>query len=113
MTYLTDMNMKSVALRIREQRLSQALTQADLARLAGVSTRSITRIEAGNSCDLATFMRILEPLGFLDRFMELFAPQLDPFMAAEREKRGAVRQRVRRPSRVAEQKDHFQWGEDQ
>jgi DNA-binding XRE family transcriptional regulator len=47
--------------RIREQRL---MSKAELARLAGVSSVTIDRIERGEDCRMETKRKILLALGF-------------------------------------------------
>lgn len=95
---------------LRQRRISKAWTQADLAREAGVSLRSISRIESGHSCDLSTFVRILDALSLLDRVNAVLYPQQDPIALAEQEQRGRERQRVRRSDKQEEQDGAFQWG---
>lgn len=51
--------------RIAARRLSRHWRQADLAYEAGVSNRTVQRIEAGNSVQLAMFLRVLRALGLL------------------------------------------------
>ena len=46
---------------IREKRL---LSKTELARLAGVSSLTIDRIEKGNGCQLETKRKIIQALGY-------------------------------------------------
>ena len=54
--------------RLSRQRVALQLTQADLAERAGVSKRTVERIEAGKSAQTATLVRILRVLDLLDGF---------------------------------------------
>ena len=60
--------------RLRSARLSRDLTQAQLALDAGVSKRTVERIEAGRSTQLNSFIRILRSLGLLDRLDSFLPP---------------------------------------
>lgn len=51
--------------RVGRYRLHLHLTQADLAEQAGVSKRTIERLEAGASIQLSTFIRMLRVLNLL------------------------------------------------
>lgn len=51
--------------RVARHRLSKNLTQADLAEAAGVSKRTLERIEAGNSAQLSSLFNILRALDLL------------------------------------------------
>ena len=48
--------------RAQQHRVGMNLTQAELANSAGVSQRTIERLEGGNSVQLDTLMRILRAL---------------------------------------------------
>ena len=65
--------------RLVHRRLERNLTQAQLSREAGVSKRTIERIESGGSTQLSTLIRILRALELLDRFEKLIpAPPPSP-----------------------------------
>ena len=63
--------------RLSSVRLSRDLTQAQLAQDAGVSKRTVERIEAGQSAQLTSFIRILRTLQLLDG-LELLLPPPQP-----------------------------------
>lgn len=63
--------------RLSSVRLSRDLTQAQLAQDAGVSKRTVERIEAGQSAQLTSFIRILRSLDLLDG-LELLLPPPHP-----------------------------------
>ena len=60
--------------RLSSVRLSRDLTQAELAHDAGVSKRTVERIEAGQSAQLTSFIRILRTLDLLDGLGLLLPP---------------------------------------
>ena len=58
-------------------RLNAGATQAALAHEAGVSKRTLERIEAGESVQLANFMRLLRALGLVEN-LDALAPPDEP-----------------------------------
>jgi transcriptional regulator with XRE-family HTH domain len=66
-----------IGARLSFVRLSRDLTQARLARDAGVSKRTVERVEAGQSAQLTSFIRILRTLGLLGG-IELLLPPPEP-----------------------------------
>ena len=62
--------------RLMHRRLERNLTQAALSREAGVSKRTIERVESGGSTQLSTLIRILRALGLLGRFENLIPAPL-------------------------------------
>jgi transcriptional regulator with XRE-family HTH domain len=53
-------------------RLNRNWTQAKLAAEAGISKRTVERLEAGDSVQLASLIRVCRPLGLLARLEALF-----------------------------------------
>ena len=60
--------------RLRRYRLQQNVTQAALARDAGVGTRTIRNVERGGDMQLSTVLRSLRALGRLDA-LDAFLPR--------------------------------------
>ena len=58
----TDPVLKEIGVRLTQQRVLAELTQAGLAEKAGVSKRTVERIEAGNSIQLSTMIQVLRVL---------------------------------------------------
>ena len=56
-----------IGTRIAARRLNRQWRQADLAFEAGVSKRTVERIEAGVSVQTVLLLRVLRALGLLDR----------------------------------------------
>lgn len=63
--------------RLGAVRLAHDMTQAELAREAGVSKRTLERIEAGQSAQITSFIRVLRALGLTER-LELLLPPAQP-----------------------------------
>src|SRR5690606_28813663 len=87
---------RALAERLSRQRISAALTQAQLARRAGVSPRTVVRMEAGQGGDLRNLIRVLRALGLVTGFNAL-VPALPPSPIEQLKLRGKQRQRVRTP----------------
>ena len=58
--------LKEMGNRIAQYRLNQDKTQAALAQEAGVSNRTMTRVENGNSIQASSLIRILRALKLVD-----------------------------------------------
>ena len=102
---------------LARQRVLAGLTQLDVAARAGVSLRTVIRLEAGASSQLTNLVRVLRALGLLDNLERLAPPQppspLDQLALKKKE-----RQRVRRSPRRAHGPDRdrgsaggWQWGD--
>ena len=63
--------------RLARCRIELGLSQAKLAEQAGVSKRTVERIEAGATTQTVTLIRILRELQLLER-METLAPETGP-----------------------------------
>ena len=103
-SYLDD-----IGKRIKQYRVSLNMTQQDLADKSGVSKRSISRIEQGESSQMETFIKILMALDLIDNFDLLIPDQtVRPSFYLENNKK--TRQRVRKPSNSA---NEFKWGDEE
>jgi transcriptional regulator with XRE-family HTH domain len=60
--------------RLSAARLARNLTQAQLARSAGISKRTRERMEAGKSAQVTSLIRVLRALDLLDAFAQLLPP---------------------------------------
>jgi DNA-binding XRE family transcriptional regulator len=56
--------MKPNKISFKEIREKQMISVAELARKAGVSTQTITRIESGGTCRMDTMRKIILALGY-------------------------------------------------
>ena len=88
-----------LGLRLKAVRLSQSLTQADLAERAGISVGTVKALErTGQSC-VASLVRVVQALGLTDQLQSLFVLQVQSIAAMEQAQR-AKRQRAPRKARV-------------
>ncbi len=79
---------------LRAIRLSGNISQAQLAGQAGVSRRTITRLESGDGTSLDTFIRVVQALGLADHLNSLLpTPEVRPIERVRG--RGRERQRAR------------------
>jgi transcriptional regulator with XRE-family HTH domain len=99
--------------RLARHRLHQRRTQAQLAEAAGVSKRTIERIEAGHSVQLSSFLRLCRALDLLEGLATL-VPVLPMSPMSQLELRGKQRQRVRATQDAtttpATSRDAWTWG---
>ena len=97
--------------RIAQCRLDHRLTQAHMAKQAGVSKRTVERIEAGGSAQMSTIIRILRVLDLLPG-LDLLIPEPGPRPMDLLKLKGKVRQRA--SSKQAPNRSHkkWSWGDD-
>ena len=90
-----DAILEELGRRLRRHRLDRNVTQAALAREAGISKPTLQRLEAGASVQLVSLLRVMRALGLLDQLDALVPdPLVRPLELLER--RGKVRQRASR-----------------
>ncbi len=80
--------------RMAEARLAKAMTQAQFALAAGVSKRTVERLEDGGSVQVANLIRCLRALGKLEG-LERLLPETPPNPIDLLERHGKTRQRAR------------------
>lgn len=80
--------------RLARIRLDANLTQADLAHEAGVSKRTIERLEAGASTQLGNLLRVLRALDLLGR-LDPLVPAALPSPVQQLRLEGRTRERAR------------------
>lgn len=86
--------LKELGERIAWARIEQNRTQAALAEEAGVSKRTIERLESGEvATQLSGFLRVCRVLGLLDR-LENFLPEAGASPMAQLKQAGRRRQRA-------------------
>jgi putative transcriptional regulator len=97
--------------RLEGIRLARNVTQVQLAVEAGVSPRTIRRLEKGQGVSLDTFIRVLRALGIQENLVALLP---DPSIQPVQRVAGTRTQRKRaRPAKPPdEQKLSWRWGDD-
>jgi transcriptional regulator with XRE-family HTH domain len=58
--------------RIRTQRLSQGLSQSDLASMAGLSLGAVRTLESRGRSSLETFIKVTKSLGLIGELEDIF-----------------------------------------
>ena len=97
--------------RLGRRRVELELTQADLAREAGVSKRTVERIEAGESVQTANLIRILRVMGLLEA-LNAAIPEAGPRPMDLLKLRGKERQRASSKKRKKELGEEWSWGDE-
>ncbi len=97
--------------RLAQARLNQSLTQEALALRAGVSKRTVERLESGSvGTQLSAFIRVCRALSLLER-LDLLVPDPVPSPIAQLKLRGKRRQRASSPRTPAKPPAQpWQWG---
>lgn len=100
--------LQELGARLSHRRKLVQLTQAELAREAGVSRSTVERLEAGHSVQFTNLIRVLRQLGLLAN-LEALLPPAEP-SPMELLKRGKPRRRVRKPKDAGEE---WTWATDE
>ena len=87
-----------LGLRLKAVRLSQLLTQTDLAERAGVSVGTVKSLEKTGQSSVASLVRVVQALGLTDQLQSLFVLQVQSIAQMEQAQR-AQRQRAPRKAR--------------
>ncbi|MBX3130172.1 MAG: helix-turn-helix transcriptional regulator [Polyangiaceae bacterium] len=101
---------KALGERLARVRLERNLTQTELADQAGVSKRTVERLEGGGSTQLSSFIRICRALGLLERLEQLVPPPV-PSPIEQLALRGKRRLRAR-PRRTPVERKPWKWGDE-
>ena len=96
--------------RLARHRLERNLTQAELAKEAGVSKRTLVRLEGGESVQLTNLIRILRVLDLLEN-LEAFIPPPAPSPIEQLRTEGKRRKRASRKPDKHGPDWEWTWGE--
>jgi transcriptional regulator with XRE-family HTH domain len=96
--------------RLARTRLEQNLSQQQIASAAGVSKRTVERIEAGAPVQLAGFIRVLRALGLLER-LEALVPEPLPSPIEQAKLHGRRRRRAAPRAERPSQSGPWRWGD--
>ena len=100
--------------RMAQHRLAQNRTQAELASEAGVSKRTIERLEGGESTQLTNLIRLLRALGLLDNLDALVPPPApSPLELLQSKKKRRKRASGRSAPTADGGSDEWSWGDDE
>lgn len=97
--------------RIMQRRLELQLTQAVLAEKAGVSKRTVERIEAGATAQMSTMVRVFRTLELLDR-LDALVPEGGPRPMDLLKLKGSSRQRATGRRGKKPMDEAWKWGDE-
>lgn len=116
-TLTDDALLTELGQRVAQLRLSRNWQQHELATEAGLSLRTLSRIESGEPSQTVNLLRVLRALGLLENLEALVPPPLvSPMLQLQLQ--GKQRKRASRSTRkvatpgTAEPKPAWQWGEE-
>lgn len=95
--------------RIEALRLGRNVQQAQLAAEAGVSRRTITRLESGQSVSLDTLLRVMRALGLSSRLATLLP---EPSVQPVERVRSKSKERKRASARTEPAAEKWTWADD-
>jgi transcriptional regulator with XRE-family HTH domain len=103
--------LRELGARLAGVRLGHNLTQAALAEQAGVSKRTVERLESGEvATQLSSFLRVCRALGLAERF-ETLVPELAASPMAQLKQQGRKRQRATGKPAASVEPKKWTWGE--
>jgi transcriptional regulator with XRE-family HTH domain len=105
-----DAILEALGNRIARCRLSRQMTQAALAEEAGLSKRTVERIEGGGTSQLLSLIRVLRVLDLLSGLDQL-VPDTGPRPMDLLKLKGKQRQRARSKPAADPASEPWSWGE--
>lgn len=102
-----DAILAELGTRLAHRRIELQLTQADVAREAGIAKRTLERIEAGESAQLSSLLRVFRVLDLLPA-LDHAIPEARPGPMEMLENKGKLRQRASKRSKD-EAGQHWSW----
>ncbi len=97
--------------RIEALRLRRDMTQADLAKEAGIGKRTLERLEAGQSVQLSSFIAVLRQLALLDELLAVVPDQSKSPVAMMLAEEAPRRRASGKRKKSAAQKP-WRWGDE-
>lgn len=98
--------------RVAAARLERNWTQASLADQAGISKRTVERLESGSvAANLSAFLRVCRALDLVER-LELLLPEPQPSPIAQLKLRGRKRQRASGRHSPKPARKKWSWGDE-
>jgi len=96
---------------LAERRVRMGLTQAELAKQAGIGKRTVERIEAGNSCQTSALIRILRILALQEDLIRIIPPS-GPRPMDLLKMKGKERKRASSKNRATNPAAKWTWGDE-
>lgn len=91
-----DEIVKLLCERLRKERLSQQMTQSEVAARAGIGVNTVSNLESGRSVGFENLVRIAMVLGRGHELTALFNPKIDSLDDILRYEESASRYRVKK-----------------
>lgn len=107
-----DAILAEIGRRIARRRVELDLTQAELAEQAGISKRTVERLENGASIQMSTMIRVFRALKMLDG-LERLIPETGPRPLELLKARGKQRRRASSKNRKDQADQVWSWGDEQ
>lgn len=111
-TATDDAILKQLGLRIQQRRLDLQLTQAEVSEQAGISKRTVERIESGASTQTVSLIRLLRVLALLQG-LEQLVPAATPRPMDLLRLQGKARKRVSSRRHKDRSTGNWSWEDDQ
>ncbi|TCD47349.1 helix-turn-helix transcriptional regulator [Chlorobium sp. N1] len=96
--------------RLAGRRLELQLSQETLAEQAGISKRTVERIESGATTQISSMIRVMRTLGILER-LEALVPERRPRPMDLVKLEGKARKRTR-SRKTPENRKNWTWGDE-
>jgi putative transcriptional regulator len=106
-----DVILAELGRRLTAARLARNLKQDELAERAGLSKRTLERLETGHSVQLSNFIRALRGLGLLENLDQL-VPDAMPSPLAQLKLRKKQRHRASSPRVATPPPESWTWNEE-
>jgi transcriptional regulator with XRE-family HTH domain len=103
--------LKELGQRLGRRRVELEMTQAELAEEAGIAKRTVERVEAGESTQTATLIRILRTLQLLEAF-DAAIPAVGPRPMDLLKLKGKERRRASSKKRQGSPGEEWSWGDE-
>ncbi|MFK8021437.1 MAG: helix-turn-helix domain-containing protein [Pseudomonadales bacterium] len=112
---MTENNLQRLGDHITRLRIAKNLKQSELAFEAGISERTLQRMEAGEAVKSDGLLKVIAYLGKLEELLGVIdTPDLSPYELASRPGKESKQSRQRvRSSKNSKPSSNIQWPEDQ
>ena len=102
--------LKEIGKKLERLRLSRNITQSELAQDAGVSLRTLRRLESGDGVTMDSFIRVLAALKLLQNMEVLIPnPRVRPI---ERVRTGGRERQRSRSAKTVKHRTKWRWGNE-
>ena len=101
-----------LAARLARHRLNRNLSQIELAEKAGVSPRTLSRLENGEATQFENFLRVLCALE-LESGLDILVPEVAQSPVQRLDRSGRVRERASgRRKKTGDESESWTWGDE-